>query len=272
MIRSLWSAASGMIAQQTNVDTIANNLANVNTTGYKEETVEFKSLLYQTLQTATTTANGEAKPISAQVGLGVRNSAITSQFVQGAFVAHESNTSLAIDGHGFFAVQGDDGNPLYTRNGEFVLALNADNTLTLTTTDGRPVLDINGKVIKLDAGMISNRVTIGEDGTLYYPNDENVPKATDFKIGLYQFNNPKGLQKVGSSLYAVTAASGAALNENTNDNLVKSNLAVGYLEGSNVQIATEMVNLIIAQRAYESNSKAITTSDDMMQVANQLKS
>ncbi|XME02498.1 flagellar hook-basal body protein [Lachnospiraceae bacterium C1.1] len=272
MIRSLWSAASGMIAQQTNVDTIANNLANVNTTGYKEESVEFKSLLYQTLQTATTSANGEAKPISAQVGLGVRNSAITSQFIQGAFTASDSNTSLAIDGNGFFAVQLSEGNIRYTRNGEFVLALNEDNTLTLTTTDGLPVMSTDGTVIKLDAGMISNKVTIGEDGTLYYPNDDGEPVATDFQIGLYQFNNPKGLQKVGSSLYAATAASGAALNEDTNDDLNPSSLAVGYLEASNVQIATEMVNLIIAQRAYESNSKAITTSDDMMQVANQLKS
>ena len=105
MVRSLWSGATGMIAQQTNVDTIANNLANVNTTGYKTERAEFKSLLYQTLQTKTTTANGEQKPISAQVGLGVRNSSITSIFTEGSFLDSESPSAFAIDGDGFFAVR-----------------------------------------------------------------------------------------------------------------------------------------------------------------------
>ena len=110
MVRSLWSAATGMNAQQTNVDTIANNLANVNTVGYKSQVAQFKSLLYQTLQTATTSANGEAKPTSSQVGLGVRNSSIDSIFRQGSLLASESTTSFAIEGDGFFAVRGEDGN------------------------------------------------------------------------------------------------------------------------------------------------------------------
>ena len=116
MVRSLWTAATGMIAQQTNIDTIANNLANVNTNGYKTQVNEFKSLLYQTLQTKTTTANGEQKPTSAQVGLGVRNSAITSVFKTGNMISSESETAFAIDGKGFFAVRGEDGNTYYTRN------------------------------------------------------------------------------------------------------------------------------------------------------------
>ncbi|SFL27352.1 flagellar basal-body rod protein FlgG [Lachnospiraceae bacterium KH1T2] len=272
MVRSLWSAASGMIAQQNNVDTIANNLANVNTTGYKTEVNEFKSLLYQTLQTNTTTANGENKPIGAQVGLGVRNSSITSEFTQGSLQASDSNTALAISGKGFFAIRGADSNTYYTRNGDFTFALLNSGEITLTTTDGLQVLDTSGNPISFGSSYIATRFTVGDDGTLYYPDGDGVPQTTGKTIGLYQFQNPKGLNKIGNSLYSVTAASGEVLNENTNNNLEKSTLAVGYLEASNVQIATEMVNLIIAQRAYESNSKAITTTDDMMALANQLKS
>ena len=122
MVRSLWSAATGMIAQQNNVDTIANNLANVNTTAYKMEVNEFKSLLYQTIQTRTTTANGVNKPIGAQVGLGVRNASITSEFSQGSLLESENPTAVALSntqGVGFFGIQGDDGNTYYTRNGDF---------------------------------------------------------------------------------------------------------------------------------------------------------
>ena len=119
MMRALWSAASGMIAQQTNVDTISNNLSNVNTTGYRTEKTEFKSLLYQTLQTRTTTANGEEKPIPAQVGLGTRVASNTSDFTQGALLASDSETAFAIEGEGFFGVQGLNGETYYTRNGDF---------------------------------------------------------------------------------------------------------------------------------------------------------
>ena len=135
MVRSLWTAASGMIAQQNNVDTIANNLANVNTSGYKTEVAEFKSLLYQDIKSKSTSANSEQKPIPSQVGLGVRNSAITSIFTQGAFLDSSNDLSFAINGDGFFGVKGQDGNTYYTRNGNFVLATDT-NGLALTTTDG----------------------------------------------------------------------------------------------------------------------------------------
>ena len=140
MVRSLWSAATGMNAQQTNVDTIANNLANVNTVGYKGQVAQFKSLLYQTLQTATTTANGDPKPTSSQVGLGVRNSSINSIFSQGSMLASESDTSFGIEGAGFFAIRGNDGNTYYTRNGDFTWATNGNAGLILTNQDGLPVL------------------------------------------------------------------------------------------------------------------------------------
>ncbi|MBO6146050.1 MAG: flagellar hook-basal body protein [Lachnospiraceae bacterium] len=272
MVRSLWTAATGMIAQQNNVDTIANNLANVNTTGYKTETNEFKSLLYQTLQTKTTTANAEQKPIGAQVGLGVRNASITSQFSNGALLESESTTSFAVQGKGFFAVRGNDGQTYYTRNGDFNFMLNAQGGLTLANSDGLPVLNTNGQPITLNGDYIASRVEVDATGQVMYPDAQNNPQPiAGLQIGMYQFQNPKGLVKEGDSLFSVTVASGQAMNEATNNNLEKSVIRQGYLEGSNVQVADEMVNLIVAQRAYELNSKAITTTDSMMETANQLK-
>ena len=271
MVRSLWTAATGMNAQQTNVDTIANNLANVNTVGYKSQAAQFKSLLYQTLQTKTTTANGEDKPTSSQVGLGVRNSSINSIFRQGSLLSSESDTSFAIEGNGFFAVRGSDGNTYYTRNGDFTWATNGNNGLILTDQDGQPVLSSTGRTITLNANYVASRVTITGDGTICYPDANNNPQSMGMSIGLYQFNNPGGLERKGSTLWAATEASGTVLNEATNRNVSKSKVVQGYLEGSNVQVADEMVNLIVAQRAYEMNSKAITTTDEMMQTANNLK-
>ncbi|MBR6329886.1 MAG: flagellar hook-basal body protein [Lachnospiraceae bacterium] len=272
MVRSLWTAATGMIAQQNNVDTIANNLANVNTTGYKTETNEFKSLLYQTIQTKTTTANGEQKPIGAQVGLGVRNAAITSQFSQGAFLASESNFAFAIGGGGFFGIRGEDGKTYYTRNGNFNVSMGVDG-LTLTDMNGHPVLDTEGEPIVLGSteDIVAGNVTVDASGNLLYPDENNNPQPMGMQIGLWQFQNPAGLNKEGDTLYSVTAASGEPINEADNDNVTPSVVRQGYLEGSNVQVADEMVNLIVAQRAYELNSKAITTTDEMMQLANQLK-
>lgn len=271
MVRALWTAATGMIGQQNNVDTIANNLANVNTVGYKTEVNEFKSLLYQELQTRTTSANGETKPVGAQVGLGTRNAAITSQFTQGSFQASESTSAFAINGDGFFAVQTADG-VKYTRNGNFVFAIGTGGNLQLTTTDGNQVLNSQGNPITLPANYVSSKVGINSNGQLTYPDaNNNAQPIANMNIGLWQFQNPSGLEKEGDTLYSVTAASGAAMNEYTNANLQKSEIRQGYLEASNVQVADEMVNLIIAQRAYEMNSKAITTADTMMQEANELK-
>lgn len=271
MVRSLWTAASGMIAQQTNVDTIANNLANVNTTGYKGEVAEFKSLLYQTLQTKTTTANGENKPVSAQVGLGVRNSAITSVFEQGSMIASNSDTAFAIEGEGLFAVRGQDGETYYTRNGNFLFTTASNGGMMLANTDGLPVLDTNGQAIVLPTNYVASRIGINARGELTYPDEQNNPQAIGVALGLYQFTNRSGLEKVDSTMYRETAASGQPINEATNNNVLKSKVLQGYLEGSSVQVADEMVNLIVAQRAYEMNSKAITTTDEMMQQANQLK-
>lgn len=260
-----------MLAQQTNVDTIANNLANVNTTGYRSEKAEFKSLLYQTLQTKTTTANGEQKPISAQVGLGTRVSSMTSSFKEGELIASESNTAFAIEGDGFFGIQGVDGEICYTRNGDFFWT-NGTDGLTLATAEGYYVLDQEGNPIVIPDGVDTNTVTINSYGQAGYKTPEGEFVSLDQTIGMWQFNNPAGLEKVAGTYFMETVASGNAINEADNGvNLIKSKLRQGYLESSNVQVADEMVNLIVAQRAYELNSKAIQASDDMLSQANQLK-
>lgn len=269
-MRSLWTAASGMIAQQTNVDTIANNLANVNTTGFKSEKTEFKSLLYQTVQAKTTTANGEQKPIPAQVGLGTRVAATTTSFEQGSLQASTSDTAFAIDGDGFFAVRGADGNTYYTRNGNFNWSIGVNGT-TLCDSSGNPVLDNNGNEIVVPNGVSTSSINVSNDGTFSYLNANNQTVTFSAGISLYQFNNPGGLEKLAGNLYNVTDASGAAMNESTTNGLKRSKIYQNYLEASNVQVADEMVDLIVAQRAYEMNSKAIQAADDMLGQANQLR-
>ncbi len=263
-----------MIAQQNNVDTIANNIANVNTIGYKTEVNEFKSLLYQNLQTRTTSANGETKPVGAQVGLGVRNAAITSQFKQGAFLASENDAALAINGEGFFAVRGEDQQIYYTRNGNFNWAIGPNNTLALTNSDGLLVMNTNGAPITVPNNneYYTSQIEIDDNGQLWYPDAENnMQMIAGMQVGTWQFQNPAGLLKQGDSLFKVTDASGPAINEATAPNIERSQIRQGYIENSNVQVADEMVNLIIAQRAYEMNSKVIQASDTMMQEANELR-
>ena len=270
MMRSLYTAATGMRAQQANVDNISNNIANVNTVGYKTQKMEFKSLLYQTIQTRTTTANGEEKPIPAQVGLGTRVASNTSVYTQGALQASESFSDFAIVGEGFFAVRGADGETYYTRSGNFSWNVGV-NGRTLSTADGYPVLDSAGKPIILPEGIDASSVLVSSDNGLGYVNAQGNFVDMNQKIGLYQFNNPGGLDKLANSLLRETEASGAPINEATNAAVEKSTIKQKYLEGSNVQVADEMVNLIVAQRAYQMNSKAITTSDEMLEQANNLK-
>lgn len=270
MVRSLYTAASGMMSHQTQVDVISNNLSNVNTIGYKAETVGFKSLLYQDLQTRTTSANGEFKPVSAQVGLGSRVADITSHYTQGPANASESTTDFLINGDGFFAVRNIDGETYYTRNGSFNFARSTEGTM-LCTSEGYPVLSADGEPIILSPDYLTNQVTVDTDGNLYYPDDTGNAASLGISIGLFQFSNPAGLDKVGGTYLKETEASGVALNEVYDAIGKKSSLKQGYLEGSNVNVATEMVNLITAQRAYELCSKAITTSDTMMEQANNLK-
>ncbi len=270
MVRSLWTSASGMIAQQNNVDTIANNLANINTTGYKKETMEFKSLLYQTLQEESTDSEGNPKPVGVQVGLGVRNAAITSQFTQGAFAETGNQWDFAISGDGFFVIGMEDGSYGYTRSGSFQMAMGSEG-LTLSTSGGQPVLDVNGAPVVLPEEYSASSITVDDSGNLCYPDENGNPKPIGVQIALVQFNNPAGLEKSSNSIYYESPASGTARWEHMDGNVKKSKLVQKYVEASNVQAAEEMVNLIVAQRAYEMNSKVITASDTMMQQANNLR-
>lgn len=272
MMRALYTAATGMIAEQTNVDTIAHNLSNVNTNGYKAERTEFKSLLYQTIQTKTTSANGEQKPVGAQVGLGTRVAATTSIYTQGSLLESDSKTDFALEGNGFFAVRGVDGNTYYTRNGNFTWSLNANGRTILADAEGCPVLDSEGNEIMVPQGVTSEAMVFSQDGTISYRDPETsnvIPLNQSF--GIYQFNNPAGLEKLSSSRLAATPASGNPLLEGATQGVIPSKVLQSRLEGSNVQVADEMVNMIVAQRAYELNSKAITTADSMLDTANNLK-
>jgi flagellar basal-body rod protein FlgG len=270
MVRSLYSAASGMMAQQTNVDVIANNLANVNTVGFKSQSTEFKSLLYQDMQALTTSANGEFKPVSAQVGLGSRISSITAHYTQGSPNATDSTTDFYISGDGFFAVQNVDGETYYTRNGNFYFAIGTEGSM-LCTSEGYPVLSSDGQPIVITEEYQINEITVDSDGNICYPDEAGNAQPIGIQIGLYQFSNPSGLTQVGGSYLTESDASGIPLNEAYDDVGKRSTLKQGYLEASNVNVATEMVNLITAQRAYELCSKAITTSDTMLEQANNLK-
>ena len=270
MMRALYTAASGMKAGQTNVDTIANNLSNVNTNGYKATRTEFKTLLYQTIQTKTSSANGEEKPVAAQVGLGTRVASTTSMYTQGSMNASESPTDFALEGDGFFAVRGVDGETYYTRNGNFTWAIDANGNTLLTDVEGCPVLDRNGNAIYVPQGITAEAMRFDQYGNISYntPAGENIPLNQAF--GIYQFNNPSGLEKLSYSRLQQTAASGEPMLEGQMGT-IPSKVNQYYLEGSNVQVADEMVNMIIAQRAYEMNSKAIQTADSMLQTANELK-
>ena len=283
MMRALYTAASGMIAQQTNVDVISNNLANVNSTGYKASTAEFKSLLYQTLQSRSTSANGDDKPIPAQVGTGARTAAITTHFSQGSLIDSTSTFAFGLEGDGLFGLMNPDGEIVYTRNGDFTVGKTNDDGFMICSSDGYPVVDSDGNPIQFSGEYDVSNLVITSDGSFYYMVIEEKPDENgnmhkterlddlETRMGVFQFTNPSGLDSIGSSLYKETEASGIAMEEGTYTELKRTKVCQGRLEASNVQVADEMVNLIVAQRAYEMNSKAIQAADDMLGQANQLK-
>lgn len=271
MMRSLWTAASGMTAQQMNVDSISNNLANVNTTAYKKERIEFKSLLYQTMRRADLDlANAEGRPVNLQVGLGVRPIATSRLFETGNFESTGGETDFAIEGTGFFVVQKSLGEIGYTRDGTMKLSFTDEGTM-LVTSEGYSVLDINGDPVIIPNDIPMSQVSFMDDGSISYTDEEGITQPLDIQLAIVQFPNVQGLEAVGGNLYSATPASGQALYEAAGDTALTSRLIQGFIEMSNVQVAEEMVKLIVSQRAYELNSKAITTSDEMLQQANNLK-
>lgn len=271
MIRALYTAASGMTAQQLNVDTISNNLANVNTAAYKKETTNFKSLLYTNMANPND-PNATAEPTAKQVGHGVRALANSRDYSSGILQETGNESDLALVGNGFFAIQKGDEAEVYTRDGSFRFAMIPDEgSYALVTADGNPVLSTEGESIVVGTEIPMDKLEIGQDGNIYYL-DETGLQMDVAQIRIVQFANRAGLEAIGDNLYKETPASGEPLLEAEDDGLTKTTVRTGYLEGSNVQIAQEMVNLIIAQRAYEINSTAIKTADDMLGQANQLKS
>jgi len=259
MMRSLWTAASGMVAQQLNIDVISNNLANVNTIGFKKSRAEFEDLIYQNLKIAgTPTEGGNLIPTGIQIGMGVRPTTVHKFFSQGDFQNTDNPLDMVIEGDGFFQVLVN-GEEHYTRAGAFKL----DNEGTIVTA--------NGHVLQPEFSVPADTVNVivNENGRLTCL-DRNGDELAATDIPLYTFINPAGLKSTGKNLFVETEASGAAVEGTPGEENVGT-IAQGFLEMSNVEIVDEMVNMIVGQRAYEVNSKAVTTSDQMLQIANQLK-
>lgn len=261
MIKAMRTASTGMIAQQMNVDNIANNLANVNTTGFKKSKVEFQDILYQNLRRAgTATALGTTAPSELSIGYGTRAVATNRQFTSGDLSPTGNPLDIAISGDGFFQVQYPDGSTVYSRDGAWKISGDG----RIVTSEGYPM--VPEITIPEDATSIS----VGSDGNVEVLQFGSDTPTSVGQIELARFINPTGLNALGRNLFSVTGASGDPLTDIPTQNGL-GKLDQGYLEMSNVTVVDEMVNMIVAQRAYEMNSKAITTADEMSQIANSLK-
>ena len=250
---SLYSAATGMEAQQLNLNTIANNLANVNTPGFKRSKIEFQDLLYQKPREAGADAGGgNLVPTGIEVGNGSRVAATSKIFTQGQLTNTGEKLDLAIQGDGFFEVQRPDGTTGYTRAGSFKQSAQGQ----VVTVDGLPVLSGFQPIPPGTTGL-----SLSEDGQVTV---QGAGGSQTFSITLARFANPAGLRSLGGNLYEETAASGTPEVGKPGEQGYGRTVQ-GYIEASNVNIVEEMVNLIVAQRAYEINSKSIQTSDEMLQ-------
>jgi len=260
MIRSLWIAKTGMESQQTKLDAISNNLANVGTNGFKRGGVMFEDLMYQTLRPAGSASSEQTQlPTGLQIGLGVRVAASARFFSQGNLQQTGNNLDVAVKGQGFFQIQMPDGTTGYTRDGSFQL----DSNGTLVTNNGYPVQP--GITVPANAQSL----TIAADGTVNATIPGQVAPQSLGQIQLASFVNPAGLDSRGQNLYAETAASGTPQAGAPNSAGMGA-LQQGFVEGSNVNVVEELVSMIATQRAYELNSKAIQTSDQMLQRLGQL--
>jgi len=261
MIRALWTAASGMQAQQLNIDVVANNLANVSTTGFKKSRADFQDLMYQTVKsTGAPSTNSTTIPTGIQVGLGVKTAAVTKIFSAGNITQTGNDLDLAIQGDGFFQVQQSDGSTAYTKAGSF----KKDGQGKVVTSDGSPVLP----EILIPAN--ATKVTVGNDGTVSVQQAGQTAATTVGTLQLASFSNPSGLNSIGKNLFLPTDSSGAATTGTAGQNGLGT-LEQGYIEMSNVSTMDEMVNMIVGQRAYEINSKVVQAADEMLQQASGLK-
>jgi len=258
MAEPLWIAKTGLDAQKNRLSTISNNLANVNTTGFKRSRTVFEDLIYQNVrQPGGQTSQETILPSGLQIGTGVKTVATQKIHQQGSLLQTENKFDMAIEGRGFFQILQPNGNIAYTRNGEFQLS-----------ADGQ-IVNSNGYRLQPDINVPQNAlsVTIGIDGTVSVSQPGNPIPAQIGTIQLADFVNPSGLQALGGNLLGETAASGPAI-IGTPDSLSFGSLVQGSLESSNVNVVEELVNMIETQRAYEMNSKAISTADQMLQYVN----
>ncbi len=263
MVRSLWNAATGMNGQQANIDTISNNLSNVNTTGFKQHRAEFEDLLYQTVKLSGTPATEDTvNPVGLQMGSGVKLASTQRIMSQGSLQSTGVDTDLAIVGEGFFRVQQYDGSWAYTRDGSFKV----DSTGQLVTANGLRLIP----EIIMPEGFQIETLSISDTGRVNVKVNGQDEMIEIGQIELYRFPNAVGLENTGDNLYKVTNASGEPIAGRPGFEgmgITKHK----FLEMSNVSVVNEMVQMIVAQRAYEFNSKAIQTSDTMLQTATNLK-
>ena len=259
MLRGLWSAASGMAAQRMTIDVIANNLANVNTVSFKKSRSDFQDLMYQTLrQAGSITSTGGQIPTGIHIGMGTMPMGVEKLFMQGDFKQTSNELDLAIEGKGFFRVLSND-EELYTRAGNFHL----DSSGNIVTSNGdrlQPEMTVPAETVS---------IKIDATGTVTAFDGEGVGTSLGV-LEIYNFANPAGLFGTGHNLYRATDASGEAVSGTLGTQGVGTILQ-GFIEMSNVDVVEEMVSMIMAQRAYEINSKAIQTADNMMQLANNIK-
>ncbi len=260
MLRSLWTGTTGMHSQQLNIDVIANNLANVSTTGFKKSRADFQDLLYQTLKVPGSQSSTDTEsPTGILVGLGVKPAAVTKVFTQGDLILTENELDVAIEGAGFIQIEMPNGNTGYTRAG----ALKRDSNGRLTNSDGYPILPS----ITIPDG--AKQITISETGLVSAIIGNDTASTELGSIQLASFTNNAGLSAIGKNLFEETSASGGPQVGTPGDDGYGTLLQT-YLEGSNVNIVEEMASMITTQRAYEINSKSIQTSDEMMQTTNNL--
>jgi len=254
-MRSLWTATTGMSAQNLNMDVIANNLANVSTSGFKKSRADFQDLLYQILKVPGSPTSADTKsPTGIQVGMGVKPGSVTKVFTEGEIVQTGNSLDVAIEGSGFFQVAMPDGNTAYTRAG----TLKLDGDGRLTTSDGYP---IEPEIVIPEDAL---QITISQNGVVSAILGDDTTSTELGNIDLVDFVNDAGLIAIGKNLFRETEASGTALVGTPGENGIGT-LLQGYVENSNVNLVEELTQMITAQRAYEINSKVITTSDEMMQ-------
>ncbi len=266
MIRALWTSASGMAAQQTNLDVVSHNIANVNTVGFKQSRANFEDLIYQNIKDpGVVSADGNTVPTGIQVGLGVKVSDVAKMFSQGSLKKTDRELDVAIEGRGFFKIELPSGAEAYTKAGNFQI----DPEGYIVNSEGYKLVPN----IQINAPETLISLSISPNGKVNAVRNEGGTQTVEElgNIKLYRFINPAGLKALGQNLFVATDASGEAVEGDPNtDGFGK--LSQGFLESSNVNIVEEMVNMIVAQRAYEMNSKGITTADEMLRTVANLKS